>query len=76
MSKQGGTMTEEEYDEIIRAQEKMISELEQRTKEMKDEQIKRTSKVSEKLELAFNLSTSITMAFVAIALILIVIKIL
>ena len=69
-------MTEEEYDEIIRAQEKMISELEQRTKEMKDEQIKRTSKVSEKLELAFNLSTSITMAFVAIALILIVIKIL
>lgn len=69
-------MTEKEYDEIISKQKKMISELEQRTKEMKDEQIKRTSKVSEKLELAFNLSTSITMAFVAIALILIVIKIL
>ena len=69
-------MTEQEYDEFIFEQKKMISELEQRNKEMKEEQKKRTSKVSEKLELAFNLLTSITMALVAIALITIVIKIL
>lgn len=69
-------MTEEKYDEIILTQEKMISELEQRNKEMKEEQMKRTSKVSEDLEMAFNVFMSASLALTAIALILIVIKIL
>lgn len=69
-------MTEKEYDKIISKQEKMISELEQRTKEMKEEQMKRTSKVSEDLEMAFNVFMSASLALTAITLILIVIKIL
>lgn len=67
-------MTEEGYDKIISEQKKMISELERQIKE--DEQMKRYSKDSDKMEMAFNLLTSITMALVAIALIVIVIKIL
>lgn len=67
-------MTEEEYDKIISEQKRMISELERQIKE--DEQMKRYSKDSDKMEMAFNLLTSITMALVAIALIVIVIKIL
>ena len=73
-------MTEQEYDEIIRAQEKLMKEIEYQITE--DDQMKRFAenydkdRMKEKLELAFNLSTSITMALVAIALIVIIIKIL
>lgn len=69
-------MTDKEYEKIISKQEKMISELEQRNKEMKEEQKKRTSKVSEDLETTFNVFMSASLALTAIALILIVIKIL
>lgn len=73
-------MTEKEYDEIIRAQEELMKEMEYQITE--DDQMKRYAenydkdRMKEKLELAFNLSTSITMALVAIILIVIVIKIL
>lgn len=73
-------MTEQEYDEIIRAHEKLMKEIEYQITE--DDQMKRFAenydkdRMKEKLELAFNLSTSITMALVAIALIVIIIKIL
>lgn len=73
-------MTEQEYDEIIRAHKKLMKEIEYQITE--DDQMKRFAenydkdRMKEKLELAFNLSTSITMALVAIALIVIIIKIL
>lgn len=73
-------MTEQEYDEIIRAHKKLMKEIEDQITE--DDQMKRFAenydkdRMKEKLELAFNLSTSITMALVAIALIVIIIKIL
>lgn len=73
-------MTEQEYDEIICLKEKLMKEMEYQITE--DDQMKRYAenydkdRMKEKLELAFNLSTSITMALVAIILIVIVIKIL
>ena len=78
--KLGGTMTEKEYDELICLKEKLMKEMEYQITE--DDQMKRYAenydkyRMKEKLELAFNLSTSITMALVAIILIVIVIKIL
>lgn len=73
-------MTEKEYDELICLKEKLMKEMEYQITE--DDQMKRYAenydkdRMKEKLELAFNLSTSITMALVAIILIVIVIKIL
>lgn len=73
-------MTDSEYDEIIRTQEELIKEMEFQVTE--NDQIKKFAenydkdRLRDKMELAFSLFSSITMAFVAIVLIIIVIKIL
>lgn len=73
-------MTDSEYDEIIRTQEELIKEMEFQVTE--NDQKKKIAenydkdRLRDKMELAFSLFSSITMAFVAIVLIIIVIKIL
>ena len=68
-------MTNSEFEKIINQQEMMIQELEFKIQD-EEKRMKKSSKVSEKLEMIFNLATSVTMFFAAIILFLVIIKIL